>query len=300
MSEYEFINKLSKICVLETVNNFSNLPMFVYSHNNKYFDIFNSMPVFNILNLEGIKYEVHNNGEFFLYNEDLPEFYGAQILNINNKSPEFGLSEMNSNYCFKLQKGNREVEINIKYPSLLQQNNITKCKLITKDTVYYQIVNFKYVDFKILSESSGKKLYIDLRNNGGGQIENMINVLDLFFQKGQTMFMVKSTSNTYKITSSNTEKINPLSVFLIVNEKTASSAEIFSMSLKNVVPVTIMGRETEGKWYIHKILKYKNLYIKTPIYNYISEDLKVLHNQCGIIPDINYSDNEIEQLFSSL
>lgn len=292
MNEQEFIKNLSEICILKTENNFSNIPLFVYSHNNKYFDILNSIPVFSILNLMNIKYKVDAWGNFFLCDKKLPQFYEAQIISINNKLPELGLSQKSDCYALELQTNCNNMKFTIKYP-LLSENNHAEEKIATKDNLYYQITNFNNIDYKFLSKCNNKNLYIDLRNNGGGSLQSMINVLNLFFMKNENMFMIGDKKNNYVIKATTSEIIKPLNIFLLVNEKTASSAEIFSLTLKRIFPVTVIGTETEGKWYLHKLIKHNDYYIKTPIYNYVSDDYSILNIGKGIIPDVKYDDNQI-------
>ncbi len=89
------------------------------------------------------------------------------------------------------------------------------------------------------------KFIIDLRNNGGGWNEYMIQVLDHFVDSGE--FVMHSYDGSEEVYST-TDGAVDAPVVVLVNENTASAAEIFtSMCMQFGRNVTVVGTNTFGK-----------------------------------------------------
>lgn len=102
-----------------------------------------------------------------------------------------------------------------------------------------------------MTEISGvEKFIIDLRNNGGGQNEYMIQALDYFVDKGE--FVTHDYSGEDFVYTTNDGAVDaPIAV--LVNENTASAAEIFtSMCMQYGRNVTTVGTNTFGKGIFQK------------------------------------------------
>ena len=90
-----------------------------------------------------------------------------------------------------------------------------------------------------------EKIIIDLRNNPGGQNEYMIQAVDYFVDAGEAyMHGYDGTEEVYSATDGAID----VPIVLLVNEKTASAAEIFtSMCMQFGRNVTVVGTNTFGK-----------------------------------------------------
>ncbi len=90
-----------------------------------------------------------------------------------------------------------------------------------------------------------EKIIIDLRNNPGGQNEYMIQAVDHFVDAGVAyMHGYDGTEDSY----SSTDGAVDVPIVLLVNEKTASAAEIFtSMCMQFGRNITVVGTNTFGK-----------------------------------------------------
>ncbi len=91
-------------------------------------------------------------------------------------------------------------------------------------------------------------LIIDLRNNGGGLVNQAYYVANTFLGKGQTVFTQKGrlegTADTYPSTNTSPDE-TPLVV--LVNRNTASASEILSGALQDHDRALIVGETTFGK-----------------------------------------------------
>ena len=92
-------------------------------------------------------------------------------------------------------------------------------------------------------------LVIDLRNNGGGLLEEAVEIANFFLPRGKTLVTtkgkIKQASNTYKTLREPLDLEIPLAV--LVNSGTASSSEILAGSLQDLDRAVIIGNRTFGK-----------------------------------------------------
>lgn len=88
-------------------------------------------------------------------------------------------------------------------------------------------------------------IVIDLRNNGGGDIAVALSIADIFINKADVKFISKSGSEYTRSTEDGVDVDVPIAV--IINDNTASSAEILTALLKQNSRTTLVGTRTFGK-----------------------------------------------------
>ena len=103
--------------------------------------------------------------------------------------------------------------------------------------------------FLDLKKQGATSLVIDLRNNGGGLLDQAVVIVNLFVPRGKTIVTtkgkIKQASNTYKTLREPLDTDIPIAV--LVNSGTASSSEILSGSLQDLDRAVIVGNRTYGK-----------------------------------------------------
>ena len=103
--------------------------------------------------------------------------------------------------------------------------------------------------FLDLKKQGIKSLVIDLRNNGGGLLDEAVEIANFFLPRGETLVTtkgkIKQASNTYKTLREPLDLDIPLAV--LVNSVTASSSEILAGSLQDLDRAVIVGTRTYGK-----------------------------------------------------
>ncbi|WP_435891435.1 S41 family peptidase [Mediterranea massiliensis] len=103
--------------------------------------------------------------------------------------------------------------------------------------------------FLDLKKQGITSLVIDLRNNGGGLLDESIEIANSFVPRGKTLVTTKGriaqASNTYKTLREPLDLDIPLVV--LVNGGTASSSEILAGSLQDLDRAVIIGTRTFGK-----------------------------------------------------
>ena len=123
--------------------------------------------------------------------------------------------------------------------------------------------------FLDLKKQGITSLVIDLRNNGGGLLDQAVEIVNMFVPRGKTIVTtkgkIKQASNTYKTLREPLDTDIPIAV--LVNSGTASSSEILSGSLQDLDRAVIVGNRTYGKGQVPRSLPYGgNLKITTSKY----------------------------------
>lgn len=99
--------------------------------------------------------------------------------------------------------------------------------------------------YEALRESGAKKLIIDLRNNGGGDLDVALNIIDMLVPEGNIMYSEdKHGRRSYEKSDAN-ETDMPIAV--LVNGGSASASELMTGALKDYEKATIIGTKTYGK-----------------------------------------------------
>lgn len=92
-------------------------------------------------------------------------------------------------------------------------------------------------------------LIIDLRNNGGGLLQESINIIEMFVPKGTEVVSTKgknkSETKIYKTNNNPLDTDIPIAV--LVNSYSASSSEILAGALQDLDRAVIIGNKTFGK-----------------------------------------------------
>lgn len=121
-----------------------------------------------------------------------------------------------------------------------------------------------YINYNIFTENSAKdvrrafidlkrqgaqKLIFDLRNNGGGSVQEAISIVNMFLPKNKLVLSMRGklqrANNEYKTSVEPLDTVMP--IVILVNENTASASEITSGSLQDYDRAIILGTRTYGK-----------------------------------------------------
>lgn len=173
-------------------------------------------------------------------------------------------------------------------------------EMLDANTAYINITSFMdntYDDFKKALddvESKGaKKLILDLRDNGGGLLTSCINVADEFIDKGVVVSVEgrNQQKKDYKSKDGKTE----LKTVVLVNENSASAAEILAAALKDN-GFKLVGQTTFGKGVIQSTVELKDgSALKWTIMQYFSPNGNVI-NKKGVTPDFLIdNDNNVDK-----
>lgn len=129
-----------------------------------------------------------------------------------------------------------------------------------------------------------KSMIIDLRDNGGGYIDEGIKIADRLLKEGTITYM-EDVNGKRKYYNSD-EKATKIKYVVLVNENTASTSEILTAAIKDNKGGKIVGTKTFGKGIVQETTKFKDgSSLKLTVLRYFSPKGKVIHKK-GIVPDV--------------
>ena len=139
--------------------------------------------------------------------------------------------------------------------------------------------------FEELQKQGIKSLIIDLRNNGGGIVDEALQIADYILNKDDVILYEVDKNNKEKVEKAEKDPIIDMPIILLTNENTASSSEILAGALKDHGKAKIVGTKTYGKGVIQQLLTLSNgAGLKITVEEYYTPN-KTKINKVGITPD---------------
>lgn len=136
-----------------------------------------------------------------------------------------------------------------------------------------------------LVEQGAKSLIIDLRYNGGGLVDEALDIAELICDKDDVLLITADKDGNKEITKSEKDPVITMPVVVITNEASASASEILAAALKDNDKAEIVGERTYGKGVIQELIYLSNggaLKVTSQEY-YTPKEEKI--NEVGIEPD---------------
>jgi carboxyl-terminal processing protease len=134
-------------------------------------------------------------------------------------------------------------------------NSIDVSYMIDSETGFIKISRFANKTYKEfmegmekLSDSGAKKVIIDLRQNPGGSLVAVLQMVDEFLAKDEAILYTEGVNQprkTYNASGNNTWK--DIKVYVMIDEFSASASEIFAGAIQDNDRGLIIGRRSFGK-----------------------------------------------------
>ena len=126
---------------------------------------------------------------------------------------------------------------------------------------------------------------IDLRNNPGGNLSTVTDMLKLLLPEGTIVSTKDKYGNTDEITCDGSHEFTkPLAV--LVNQYSASASEIFSGAIQDYGIGQIVGMTTYGKGVVQQLMDLGDgTYLKVTIAEYYTPSGRSI-NGTGVEPDV--------------
>ncbi len=167
---------------------------------------------------------------------------------------------------------------------------------------YIEVTEFDVIteeQFKMalddLEAQGMEKLIIDLRNNPGGVLSTVCNMLEQILPEGLIVYTEDKAGNRSEYKSSGEHEFTkPLAV--LINGNSASASEIFAGAVKDYGIGTLVGTTTFGKGIVQRIVMLNDgTAVKLTVSNYFTPKGNNIHKK-GIEPDVEVElDEELKQ-----
>lgn len=132
--------------------------------------------------------------------------------------------------------------------------------------------------------SKYKGMILDLRYNHGGELESAVGVASYFVQPGPIVYIVDKGGNA--ITKVSEGNYLGIPFVVLVNEESASAAEIVSGAIKDRGTGTLVGTKTFGKGIVQTIYQLdRGTSVKLTTAKYLTPNKIDIHKK-GIEPDV--------------
>ena len=170
--------------------------------------------------------------------------------------------------------------------------NQVEGKVLSNNIGYINFTSFDETtadDFKAkfeeLNKQGIKSLIIDLRNNGGGIVDQALQIADYVADKDSVLLYEVDKNNKETVKKAKTDPIINMPIIILTNENTASASEILAGALKDLGKAKTVGTTTYGKGVIQQILKLSDgSGLKVTIEEYQTPNRSKIH-KIGIAPD---------------
>ena len=223
-------------------------------------------------------------------------YTGEQLTEASNKIK----GEIGTKVKLEILRNDETIELEITREHI--KINHVESKILNNNIGYIEFNSFDdgcSDEFKEKVEELKSKnitsLIIDIRNNGGGLVDEAIKIADYIVEKDATLLITKDKIGEEEITKAEIDQIIDVPIVVLTNRSSASASEILAGALKDNGKATIVGEKTYGKGVIQELLTLTDgsgLKITTSEY-YTPNRNKI--NEVGITPDVEVKlDEEIE------
>ena len=166
-------------------------------------------------------------------------------------------------------------------------------KVLNNDIGYIAISDFEgecasefETKYKQLEKQGIKKLIIDIRNNGGGIVDEALKIANMLVDKDSTLLITKDKSDKEEVTKATEKPIINIPTVVLVNEYSASASEILAGALKDNGKATLVGTKTYGKGIIQELHQLSDgSGLKITVSEYYTPNHNAIH-KIGITPDV--------------
>lgn len=180
------------------------------------------------------------------------------------------------------------------------QAKTVECRMLEDGIGYLSVTEFDAVTYEQYQEaleelkSQGMKgLIVDLRNNPGGSLSTVCDILDLMLPEGLIVYTEDKDGNKQEATSDEEHKFDqPMTV--LMNGNSASASEIYAGAVQDYGIGKIVGTQSYGKGVVQQIFDLKDgTCVKLTIAEYFTPNGRNI-NGTGITPDVEveYEKNE--------
>jgi carboxyl-terminal processing protease len=160
---------------------------------------------------------------------------------------------------------NKKLTIVIKR-DIIPLSSVDAALMLNKTTAYIKINRFAETTFEEfrravlqLKKQGATALVVDLRDNGGGYMEEAIAIADELLQDKQLIVFTKNKKGTIQKTfATKNGNFQTGKVFVLINENSASASEILAGAVQDNDRGTIVGRRSFGKGLVQREMNFED------------------------------------------
>lgn len=229
----------------------------------------------------GIGALIHKQGDYVVISEPYENFpafkadlrAGDKILEVDKKSAK-GKESDDVSTILKGQPGTTlELLIQREGEQTPMKKSIVREKIKIENIPYFGMLNetVGYIKLSAFTQNAGrevkdamtelkdkhgmKALILDLRGNGGGLLNEAVNIVNLFVDKDELVVSTKgklrNKNNNYKTMAAPIDKEMPVAI--LIDESSASASEIVAGAMQDLDRGVIIGQVSYGKGLVQNV-----------------------------------------------
>ena len=145
----------------------------------------------------------------------------------------------------------------------VQMNSVSLATLFPNDTGYIKLNSFQkgssrevFHAIVDLEEQGMQRLIFDLRNNGGGYLEEAVHVADLFLPRNHLVVFTagRAFEDTARYETSEDAQLQDTPLIVLVNHQSASASEIVAGAIQDWDRGLVLGTTTVGKGSVQQVV----------------------------------------------
>ena len=226
--------------------------------------------------------------------------YGLNGMEIGDRSLTEVISEIKSEendaITLMIRRGEETMELEV-IPRAIEVPTV-KGHMLEESIGYLQITEFDDVTAKQFEETLAQlqsegmqKVIFDVRGNPGGNLEVVCEILDQILPEGLIVY-TEDKNGERKEYFSDAEHSLALPMAVLINENSASAAEIFAGAIKDHELGTLVGTTTFGKGIVQRLFHFTDgTGMKLTIAKYYTPNGNDIH-QKGIEPDVKVEQSD--------
>ena len=198
------------------------------------------------------------------------------IKNAKNKEVEITITRDNQEKTMKVTR----TTVDMPYTSSkVYEENGKKIGYLKIEMFSNNITKQVKKELESLKKKNIDKLVIDVRDNPGGYLTQVTEILSLFMTKKDVIYQLQTKNNKEKVYSASSKAAYSYPVVVLINENSASASEILASAFKETYNAEIVGVNSYGKGTVQKTgdlnngdtIKYTVQKWLTPKGNWINE-----------------------------
>lgn len=174
----------------------------------------------------------------------------------------------------------------------LKEHNGKKIAVITLYSFTDTALEHFKAALKKAEQDGTDNVLIDLRDNGGGYLDQAVGIADLFLEKDKIITTEEHKGDALTRTYKATGKGKKYNTVILINGMSASASEVLTAALKENGSAKVVGEKSFGKGTVQTmanlpdgaLMKYTTAYYLTPLGNNIHKK--------GITPDITVENTQ--------
>lgn len=198
------------------------------------------------------------------------------IKNAKNKEVEITITRDNQEKAMKVTR----TTVDMPYTSSkVYEENGKKIGYLKIEMFSNNITKQVKKELESLKKKNIDKLVIDVRDNPGGYLTQVTEMLSLFMTKKDVIYQLQTKNNKEKVYSTSSKATYNYTVVVLINENSASASEILASAFKETYGAEVVGVNSYGKGTVQKTgdlnngdtIKYTVQKWLTPKGNWINE-----------------------------